>query len=268
MMRQFPLCDGRTLSYREAGEGRPLVLVHGWSMSSAVFDEVLQELGADYRVLAPDLRGHGASAPGAAYALADFAGDLAEWMDGLELADAVLLGWSLGGMTCLEAYPALGRRVRQLVLVGTTPRFAAASDWEHGLPEGQIRSMARNLRRNYHKTMGDFFSLQFAPGETSRERGRAIIEFAVREGSLPEPAVAAAALETLRTADLREQLDAVACPVLIIQGEADPITRPGAAAWLAENLSQARLELIPGVGHAPFLSRPELVFGLLREVLQ
>lgn len=258
-MQQLTLSDGRQLAWRQAGSGPALVLLHGWSMSSAVFTEVIEELAADFRLLAPDLRGHGASAPGPGYALADFAADLGQWLAALDLGEVALLGWSLGGQVALELAPALGARLRRLILVGTTPRFTAAADWPAGLPELQVRAMARDLKRHYLKTMGDFFALQFEGEALPRERYRRIVDFAVRAGRLPEPEVALAALETLRRADQRRALSAVAVPVLVQHGELDRITLPAAADYLAAQLPAAVLERLPGVGHAPFLSRPQEV---------
>jgi pimeloyl-[acyl-carrier protein] methyl ester esterase len=266
-MKEFFLADNRRLSYREAGSGRPLILLHGWAMSSAVFAEALVELGADFRVLAPDLRGHGESAEREGYAFTDFAADIEEWMVGLDLCDAAAVGWSLGGQVLLELYPRLRSRISRLVLVGTTPRFAAGPDWQAGLPEVQVRAMARDLKRNYLKTMGDFFALQFAGEELSRERYRQIVDFAVRGGRLPDPTVVVAALETLRTFDLRERVAAIDCPALVVHGTLDRITLPDAGRWLADHLPKARLEMLPA-GHVPFLSQPAAVFALWRDFLR
>jgi pimeloyl-[acyl-carrier protein] methyl ester esterase len=236
-------------------------------MSSAVFAEVMEELSAGFRLLAPDLRGHGDSDPGSGYGLADFAADLTEWIQALDLREVALVGWSLGGQVALELCPLLRGRLRRLILVGTTPRFTAAADWTAGLPDLQVRAMARDLKRNYPKTMSDFFALQFAGEELPRERYRHIVEFAVRGGCLPAPEAALAALETLRMADQRSALDAVEFPVLVQHGELDRITLPAAADYLAAHLPAAELERLTGVGHAPFLSRPQEVCRRWREFL-
>jgi len=263
-MKRLLLADGRSLAWREAGEGPPLVLLHGWSMSSAVFSEALEHLSGGFRVLAPDLRGHGASEGGPGYGFADLAVDLLEWMEALDLRDAVICGWSMGGQVLLDLYPAVRRRVRRVMLIAATPRFASGGGWTQGLPEGQVRIMARDLKRNYRRTMGDFFALQFAGEEIDRARYRRIVDFAVRQGNLPEPEVALAALETLRREDQRDFLAGVGCPALVLHGELDRIVPSGAGRYLAEHLPEAEMILLPGVGHAPFLSRPREVFELWR----
>jgi len=266
-LKKLTLTDGRQIFWREAGSGPVVVLLHGWSMSSAVFSEAIEEMAADFRLLAPDLRGHGGSDPGTGYGLAAFAADLAEWIQLLDLREVALVGWSLGGQVALELCPAIRERLRRLVLVGTTPRFTAAMDWTAGLPDLQVRAMARDLKRNYQKTMGEFFARQFEGEELPRERYRRIADFAVHGGRLPEPEVALAALETLRLADQRSCLAGVDVPALVQHGELDRITLPGAADFLAGHLPAAELQLLPGIGHAPFLSRPQEVCRRWREFL-
>ena len=96
-LQRCQLGNGRQLAWREWGNGSPLLMLHGWSMSSAVFAEVAQILGQYFRVLCPDLPGHGASDPAPDTSLPAFSEILGEWYLTLQLPAAALLGWSLGG---------------------------------------------------------------------------------------------------------------------------------------------------------------------------
>ena len=266
-MKLFTLPDGRRLAWRESGAGRPVVLVHGWAMSCAVFDEIRERLAGDFRVLTPDLPGHGASQACADYSLTSLAGDLAAWLDSLALKELNLIGWSLGGQVLMQL--AAGKSsVRRLGLVSTTPCFTRRDGWEAGLPAGQVRSMTRNLKRSYEKTMGDFFARQFAGEQIPRERYREIVRFAVRGGRLPAFEDALAALETLAETDQRPLLGRIEVPALVMHGGKDTITPPAAGAYLADHLPMARLVPYPDLGHAPFLSRPAEVLEKWREFLQ
>jgi len=245
------------LSWRETGSGQPLVMLHGWSMSSAVFSEVAQLLGKTNRVLCPDLPGHGDSAAVAECSLAAFAERICSWLDYLQLPRAALFGWSLGGQVAMQLALQDGVRFSRLLLVAATPRFCQAPDWPHGLPETQLRALDRNLGRAYEKTMGEFFNLQFAGENLSKERYREILHFAVRSSHLPDIARARETLTVLGTTDLRSNLPSIRLPVQVLHGDADQIIPPGAGRYLAEHIPEADLQIFPGIGHAPFFSRPE-----------
>ena len=266
-MKTFVLPDGRRLAYRESGSGPALVMLHGWSMSSAVFSEAIEAFSSSFRVLAPDLRGHGESEPGPGYRLADLADDVTAWLEQTVEDEVSLLGWSLGGQVALRMTGNLQKKVARVILQSTTPRFVAGDGWSAGLPAGQVKAMRRDLRRNYRKAMGDFFSRQFEEGEMSQERFWRVVDFAVRAGRLPPDEVALETLDTLAQADLRAELSQIDAPVLVVHGEMDRIIPFAAGAYLAEQLPFARLAALPGAGHAPFLSSPEDVFALWREFL-
>lgn len=264
-MNSFRLADGRCLAWREAGTGPPLLLLHGWCFSSQVFSEALAAFSADYRVLAPDLPGHGASDPAADYGFVPLAADLRAWLAALSLDRIRLLGWSMGGQVALELAASLPReRVERLLLVAVTPRYCAADDWPHGLPEGQVRAMERQLRRDYPAALRDFRERMLAGEDLPAARCERI---AALIGPPPASADALAALAALRREDQRSRLAALDCPTLVQHGDLDAVTLPGAARTLAEKIAGARLELLPGFAHAPFLSRPDELFARWRTFL-
>jgi pimeloyl-[acyl-carrier protein] methyl ester esterase len=176
-----------------------------------------------------------------------------------------LLGWSLGGQVALELAAALPpEQVERLLLVAVTPRFCAAADWPHGLPEGQVRALERQLRRDCPGALKDFRERMLAGEELPSARCQRIDALI---GPPPAPADALAALAALRREDQRSCLAALDCPTLVQHGELDAITLPGAARTLAEEIPGARLDLLPGIAHAPFLSRPDEVFAQWRTFL-
>lgn len=259
---------GVEIYYEETGQGCPLVMLHGWSMSSRVW-RFQKELADSCRLVIPDLRGHGrSSAPAAGYLLENLAGDVVALFERLELTNAVLLGWSLGSQVALAAFPKLQERLASLVLVGATPRFTATDGHPCGLPATELRGIGLRLRRNFTGTMGEFFRGMFAEGELSHEQEDRINREIALDGGLPEPAVAHATLDILASTDLREKMPAIDRPMLLIHGSADTICPPGAARYLAERLPDARLVMLDGAGHAPFLSRPDEFNAILRKFLQ
>lgn len=261
------LADGRTIAWRECGQGHPLVMLHGWSMSGAVFTEMAERLGDEFRVLCPDLPGHGGSASLDLYALSSLSASIGEWLEILDINNPSLLGWSLGGQVALQMV--LEGRVdcRQLMLISTTPCFNQGGDWKHGLPQGQVRTMERQLRSRYMTTLEDFFDLQFAPGEIAPARRRQILDFAVRAAKVPASEDSIATLGLLSRTDLRGQLQALPCSVMVQHGVSDAIIPSGAGAYLSARLDAASVSMLEGIGHAPFFSRPDLCEKLWREFL-
>ncbi len=261
----FKLPDGRQLIWYEVGQGRPLVLLHGWAMSAAVFSEVASLLSADFRLLIPDLPGHGDSAPSPQNDLAGIAADLGAWIAATTKTPVTLIGWSLGGMLSLEIARQNKVPVEKLVLVGTTPRFTQSENWPFGLPSVQVRVLVRNLQRRFEATLADFFSLAFAGEEISKERLRTIRAFAVRKSPLPDPAAALGLLKMLAVQDQRAILTEIHQPALVLHGDLDQIAPVAAGRSLAEMLPQGSFSELPGVGHGPFLSQPEETVARIRE---
>jgi len=248
-----------TLHHEDAGAGAPVVLVHGWSLSSAAFADELALLARDRRAIAPDLRGHGrSSAPRAPFGLEDLARDLAALLAALHLERAVLVGWSLGAEVALAAAasPAVRARLAALVLVSGTPRFTDGEGWPHGLPARGVEGLAARVRRDAPRAVARFFDGMFVEGELDGA-ARARAE-AVRAAVPPaDPAALLSGLAVLARADLRAALPALDLPVLLVHGDRDPVCPPGASRAMAAAIPGARLVELAGAGHAPFLSRPE-----------
>lgn len=245
------------LSWEDTGAGPTLLFIHGWAMSGRVWRYQREQSTADHRIITLDFRGHGGSSvPATGPTIDDFAADIEALLTRLDLNSVTLVAWSMGVSATLQAFPAIRDRISSMILVSGTPRFAAGDGFPHGLPPDEARGMALRLKRQYGRTMEEFFRGMFSEGELARDQYQQILQDIVKGGNLPEPRVALRSLVSLAAADLRSSLAAVDCPTLLIHGEADHICLPGASRYMAEQIPQARLELLPGIGHAPFLSRP------------
>jgi pimeloyl-[acyl-carrier protein] methyl ester esterase len=256
-----------TLHVEEVGRGRPLVMLHGWSLSSGALSVVAEALSPRCRVLLADLRGHGRSAaPAAGYEVDDHARDLAALVEGLAPERPVLLGWSLGALAVLAALPGLAARVSGAVLLSGTPRFCAADGWPHGLPARTVEALALKLEARPVQTLRRFFGGMFVEGEIEDAPMVALARHLV-DGMPPDANGVRRSLDGLARADLRARCPQVAVPTLLLHGDRDPVCLPGASAWMAERIPGARLELLPGLGHAPQLSRPRQVVDAVRGFL-
>jgi pimeloyl-[acyl-carrier protein] methyl ester esterase len=250
-MEQLTTSAGVQISYRDFGTGRPLIFMHGWLMSQRVW-EYQAPLAETFRVIMPDLRGHGMSV-GGEFSYDGCVADLQELIGFLGLEKAVVVGWSMGAQLALRLCKSLCHRIAGLVLVGGTPLFCSAEGYLHGVPPAEARSMALVLRKNFTRTAGDFFRGMFSAEELEHNDIAGLARTVV--GRLPEPSVALAALDELVRTDLRGLLPEIDVPVLLMHGDADRICLPGAADYLRASLSDARLHVFTGSGHAPFLTR-------------
>lgn len=255
--------DGVAIHYGEYGTGLPMVFVHGWSMSGRVW-YFQRQFSTARRVIVPDLRGHGRSgiAQGRSLTLDEMVNDLETLFHALGLEQAVVVGWSMGAMVVLAAYPRIRERIAGIVLVGGTPRFTSMEGYGHGLSPLEVRGISLRLKRDYSRTMGDFFRSMFSPGELTGEQYQRVVHEIVIPGRQPSHEAAFQGLDILAEADLRAQLSEIRTPVLLIHGGEDAICPHGASVYMAEHLPEARLEIMKGCGHAPFMSRPE-TFNLL-----
>ena len=241
------------LHVESRGGGGPLVLLHGFAMHSGLFAPLLPALARQHRVHAVDLPGHGYSRAVERFDVPSVADAVDASVD---VADATVLGWSLGGQVALQWALARPDKIRKLVLVATTPSFVARDDWPHAMTEQTLTRFGDELRTAYRLTLLRFLSLQVQ----GSDEGRATL--AALRGSLfergePSKDALGAALETLRRTDLRPKLPNVTARTLVIGGDRDALVPLGATKALATALPNARHATIEGAAHAPFLSHRE-----------
>jgi len=238
-----------------SGAGRPLVLLHGFAMHGGLFATIVPAFSSTHRVVVPDLPGHGRSAPmiplsleRAVVALDDALADEGGPLD--------VVGWSLGGALAMHWAATRPTRVRKLVLVATTPSFVARDGWPHAMADDTLRRFGDELRASYRLTLQRFLALQTHGSEGGRATLATLRRSLFAHGE-PTPAALAATLALLRELDLRDAARAVRVPTRVIAGDRDTIARPQAAAWLAGALPHARLTVVAGAAHAPFLSHAD-----------
>jgi pimeloyl-[acyl-carrier protein] methyl ester esterase len=232
-------------------------------MNLRVFDLLRADLH-QYESWAVDLPGHGRSPwwPEASEFEVQKAAVLA-----VLPPTCVLVGWSLGAKLAMAIAAEEPRRVRALVLIAASPKFAAAADWPHGMATQAQRAFDAALAQDWQRTLQDFIALQLR-GSRNAGDSRAVIEEALASHGAPEPQALLAGMGLLERVDLRSLASKVSQPALLIAGQNDRVTPPAAADWLAQALPNARLVAIPRAGHAPMISHHIEVAEALRGLLQ
>lgn len=233
-----------------------LVLLHGWGAHKRVWDELAARLGADWRVIAPDLPGLG----GEPYTFERTVDQLAA----ASPAQCMVAGWSLGGQLALAWARRYPRQVTRLMLIAATPQFVSTPDWPQGMAPEVFAEFSLSVARDAAATLRRFLLLQ-TQGDAQARRVARQLEAALALQALPGSGVLMETLRWLQATDLRAMLPEIAQPALVLHGDRDQIAPPAAGEYLAAHLPRARLALLAGAAHVPFLSDPDVMCQLMND---
>jgi pimeloyl-[acyl-carrier protein] methyl ester esterase len=258
-----PLLMMSKLFTQSSGSGPDLVLIHGWGLHGGVWDGFVPLLEPYFRILRVDLPGHGSSGWSGEATLDDMTAAVLA----VTPAKAAWLGWSLGGLVAMRAALQAPARVRALLLLASTPCFVRRHGWQCALLPALLDTFAAELQQDYLRTLNRFLALQVRGSDSSGPVLRLLRDQLLAKGE-PAPAALQAGLDILRNTDLRKDLGALACPVLVMAGERDTLVPVASARATADLMPNARVEAIAGAGHAPFIARPQGVAGLVHAFLQ
>lgn len=255
---------GIEMAYTLAGEGATVVaLLHGFPFNRSMWDEQAEALRGRYRVLTPDLRGHGETGLGGDVAtMEEMAWDVSVLLDELGIERVVLGGLSMGGYVTLAFRRLYPQRVRALVLADTR----ATPDTEEAR-RGREKSARKALAEGMTPLVEAMLPKMFAPA-TFENRPRAVER--VREmmsGTKPQGAAAALRGMAVRR-DQTDMLREIDVPALVVVGEEDSITPPADAEALHREIRGSRLARIEGAGHVSNLERPAEFNRALSEFLE
>jgi 3-oxoadipate enol-lactonase len=258
-------CNDLLLYYDDAGQGDPVVFLNGLAGDHLYWRGQVRTFSNRFRCVALDNRDAGQSAYATqSYTMADLAADVACLLDALALPPAHLVGLSLGGMIAQEVALAHPERVRSLFLVGT---LALADDWFNATLDayGHIRRQVADTPAFFEALLPWLVSHRFFESASKVEWLRGFL----RQNPYPQRIDGFfRQFEAMRRHDTLDRLPALRCPVLVAVGEDDQIAPPRYSRQLAERIPNARLEVLPGVGHAPPIENPRGFSWLLGDFLQ
>ena len=267
--------DGMPIRYLAAGEGSPVVLLHGAGDNALDWRWVMPTLAASHRVYAPDLPGSPDSArPSADYSPAFFERFVAAFVDALDIGRATFVGNSLGGLIALQLALSEPERAGALVLVDSAglgravnPAFTSVN--VPGLGEAALpfwRTPVGAYQRAWGRT-----ALLFAhpPGSVPREWLAEQCRLALSPGYLEAHLTVLRAL--VDPAGQREvlvdQLPHLKIPTLVVWGVCDRVFPQSQAKEAVAQLPEGSLSLVPECGHMPHVECPDSFLAALDDFL-
>ncbi len=247
---------GLEIAYRRVGDGPPLVLVHGAASDGRFWRPQLEALADELTVIAWDEPGMGASSdPPADFGLPGYAGCLAALIESLGLGPAHVAGLSWGGTVALELYRHAQQLVASLLLIDTY------AGWKGSLPADEVRARVDGLRATLAAPEFD----PTLPGIFGPDPPPEALALVDEMNADIRPANLERQLMVMAGADLRDVLQTISVPTLLIWGEQDARSPLYVARQFEEAIPQAALVVIPDAGHCSTLERPERVNAAIRD---
>jgi non-heme chloroperoxidase len=252
------------LSYKDYGSGRPVVLIHGWPLSKDMWEYQIEALvNAGFRVIKYDRRGFGKSSkPWNGYDYDTLTDDLKAVLDQLDLRNATLVGFSMGGGEVARYVSRYGTdRVSKIVLVSSIlPYLAKTSDNPEGVDEFVFAEMMSRMKEDRIDFLDAFGKKFFGVNLINRPVSTPLLEYYRMLASVALPrAMQQCALSFAQT-DFRHDVESINIPTLVIHGDSDK-TVP------IESSSDRTAKMIPGCQYKIYEGAPHGLFYTHREEL-
>ncbi|NMO97294.1 alpha/beta fold hydrolase [Paenibacillus lemnae] len=253
-------CNGKTICYLEHGQGEPVILLHGYCGSSSYWEPALPHLSG-FRIIAPDLRGHGKSdAPMGPYTIEQMADDVLMLMDELNIPKAVLLGHSLGGYITLSFAQRHSSRLNGFGLIHSTG-YADSDEAK----EKRLKAVSTIQNVGITEFVDSLVPGLFAP-DTESKKPECILKAKEIGYQTPPQGAVGAALAMRERTDRRDVLSSTTLPVLLVAGEQDAVI-PQDRVFTTDH-SNVMTSVISGAGHMSMMEEPEQLGSVIQSYLK
>jgi pimeloyl-ACP methyl ester carboxylesterase len=255
--------DGTMLYHKDWGEGRPVVLIHGWPLTGDTFDDLgiaLAERG--FRAIIPDRRGFGRSdQPWSGHDYDTYADDVAAVLEHCGIAEPVsLVGFSMGGGEVARFLTKQGKdRVSAAVLISSiVPYMLQTDDNPNGVPQAIFDQMTDGMKKDRAGFMTSFAKDFFGQGFIDRPVSQGVLDDFWRQAMMAGQRSTLAAAKAFASTDFRPDLKSFAVPTIVIHGTADktvPIDATGRV--VADQVPGAKMIEYDGSAHGLFATDKE-----------
>lgn len=270
----FTTSDNVKLNYEIKGEGKTLVLLHGWSGNSDNFRPVVDQLAQDYKVVSYDHRGHGFSEHTfKGYSLERLAKDLSELIDHLELSDILLVGWSMGAMTLFDYVRQFGtEKLRGTVIIDMTPKLINDDDWKLGLYDGAYKNLDKMTDLTQMFENFETFTVDFMYRVLPYMTDELMLDMAKEQLASGIPPASLLALtglwHAMAAADYREDLKKIDVPTRIFRGQIKSLYSRKTSEYIAERIPGTEIVEFENATHMLVVENPDKTQAELRKFAQ
>jgi len=239
------------IAYDDVGAGPAILFLHGFPFNRSMWREQIDLLSPEFRVVAPDLRGHGESTVAPKATVDEMAQDVVALLDALNISEAVICGLSLGGYVTLALYRLFPARVRALVLADTR----AVADTEEGKLTRE--QQAQKVMQEGMATSADSMLAKLVAPVTVAKRPEVVSRVRAMILKTDPAGVAATQRGMAERPDSIDLLPEIKVPTLIICGELDQLTPVAESERMHRLIDGSQLAVIADAAHMSNLERPE-----------
>lgn len=250
------------ISYKDYGKGRPVVLIHGWPLSKDMWEYQLNDLvNAGLRVIKYDRRGFGKSSkPWDGYDYDTLTEDLNAVIEQLDLHDAILVGFSMGGGEAVRYLNRYGTdRVSRLVLISSvTPYLAKTNDNPDGVDQSSFAEMMDNMKEDRIGFLDTFGKQFFGVNLLSHPVSAPLLDYYRMLAAVASPRATQQCALSFANTDFRNDVSAVSIPTLIIHGDSDKtVPIEASSERTAKMIFNSRYLVYEGAPHGLFYTHKE-----------
>ncbi|MEN6620649.1 MAG: alpha/beta hydrolase [Smithella sp.] len=272
--------DNIRLHYQTSGNGRPVILIHGLTASSKHFEKQIPIFASHFKVIAPDLRGHGQSETSSDhFTLKRLAMDLKQLMDELNIEKVSFIGWSMGAQVIFEYVKNYTcRDIEKIIIIDMAPRIMKSTDWNCGLPgifsrkKGDfshednlyLLSVMLDNWEAYSKIVAErilnksLYNEKMEFNSAAEFKGKEDLPWLYEEARKNKAWVIAAFWIAMAIKDYRDVLPEITVPCLLTYGMESNYYPPENYEYMKTQLPDARIVPFAGCGHALHIQDPEL----------